>query len=297
MFASYRGGMIQHLGGVQRLIEQCGPERFQTRPALDVFATARMGIMHHAMDAKKRCFLETTEWQTIPWLKEPKVKTLYIQLCDLKCYLAGLLEDMEALRTGLRATAMDFDNLCADVTTHIQHLYNLRAAWEVKYPNCAYLVQVTDPDLPFTQAIHYTEISRAVENSLYHTCLLTLYRMGRILMGPNFSSTSITANVSITRTNPILLLPDDPKTLQDIAMEFLRSIPYLLLEPHRNGGYFYLMFPLRSTFEVFREGTREWNYCQRLFNEMADKGGFLLARRMMPVGLRGRMLMDEAINT
>ncbi|CAG8959955.1 hypothetical protein HYFRA_00012672 [Hymenoscyphus fraxineus] len=297
MFASSRGGMIQHLGGIQRLIEQCGPKRFQTRPSLDVFITARMGIMHHDMDVRRRCFLENPDWQTIPWLKEPNMKDLHIQICDQKCFIPGLLEDMEALRTGLRATPMDFQNLCASVTMHLRNLYNWRAAWEAQYPNCAYLVPNTDPDLPFSTAIHYTEMKRAVENCHYHTSLLALYRMARILYGPTFSSTSITADVPIIRTNPVLLLPSDSKTLQDIAHEFMRSIPYHLLEPHRHGGYFFLMFPLRSAFEVFREGSLEWRYCVKLFNEMAEKGGFLLARRLMPSGLRGRLMSDEAINT
>ncbi|KAH6676385.1 hypothetical protein B0J14DRAFT_651807 [Halenospora varia] len=297
MMASSGGGMIQHLGGVHRLIEARGPERHQTRPELDVFEAARLGMVHNYMEKKKRCFLEQPHWQTIPWAKHPEAKDLLSVLCDRKCHLPGLLEDMEALRTGQRATPADVRNLCQNIHTQLQELYIWRAAWEAEHPNCCSIVELKDASIPYSSALHFTSMSRAVEIGHYNTILLQLYRMGRILMGPEFSPTAPATSIPVTRTNQDLLLPADPKSIQDVAMEFLRMVNYELMEPHQSAGYFQVMFPLRVVFEVFRPGSKEWDYCQRLFIEMAENGGFELSRRMMPTGICGRMLMDEEINT
>ncbi|KAF4624353.1 hypothetical protein G7Y89_g13819 [Cudoniella acicularis] len=257
MMASSGGGMIQHLGGVHRLIQARGPERHQTRPELDVFETCRLGMVHNYMEKKKRCFLEEPQWQTVPWAIHPEAKDLLSLLCDRKCFLPGLLEDMEALRTGQRATPADIRNLCQNIHTQLQELYNWRAAWECEYPNCSFLVAIDDPNIPYTSAIHFNSFSRAVEIGHYNTILLQLHRMGRILMGPGFSCTAPANCIPITRTNDALLLPADPKTVQDVGMEFLRMIHFELLQPHESGGYFQVMFPLRVIFEVFRPGSKD----------------------------------------
>jgi hypothetical protein len=297
MMASSFGGMIQHLGGVHRLIEARGPERHQTRPELDVFEAARTGIMHQYMERKKACFLGTEQWLTVPWLKHPEMKHLFSMICDIKCLLPALLEDMEALRSGQRSSPAEFRDLCQRVSTQLYNCFLWRGAWEAQNPNCAFIVQINDPNVPYTDAIYFTSMARAVELGHYNTCFLQLFRMARLLMGPTFSITAPAANISVTRTNPALLLPGDPMTIHDVAMEIIRTTNYELLEPHRSAGYFQLMFPLRTVFEAFRPGSGEWNYCQRLFNEIAEQGGFELAKKFMPNGILGRMLMDEAINT
>jgi hypothetical protein len=297
MMASSFGGMIQHLGGVHRLIEARGPERHQTRPELDVFEAARTGIIHQYMERKKACFLGTERWRTIPWLKHPEMKHLLSMICDIKALLPALLEDMEALRTGQRSSPAEFRDLCQRVTTQLYDTYLWRAAWEARNPNCAFVVNINDPTVPYTAAIHFTSMARAVELAHYNTCLLELYRMARLLMGPMFDITAPAASIIIPRSNSPLLLPGDPKTIQDVALEIVRTSDYALLEPHRSAGYFQIMFPLRAVFEVFRPGSREWYFCEKMFNEMADQGGFTLSRKMMLRGTVGRMLMDEDINT
>ncbi|TVY85428.1 Uncharacterized protein LSUE1_G000474 [Lachnellula suecica] len=292
MMACSQGGMIQHLGGVQKIILARGPERHQTLPDLHVLENARLGMVHGYMEKKKRCFLEEPQWCTVPWIKHPEEKTLFSLITDRKCHMSGLLEDMEALRTGKLASPSDIQTLCQEVCTQLHELYTWRAAWEAEYPNCCWTVPVDDPKFPYSTALYFNTMSRAVELGHYNTILSLLCRMGRILMGPDFSSTVPAISIPIVRTNPWLLLPGDPKTIQDVGTEFLRLVPYILGE-HTSGGYFQVMFPLRATFEVFPPGSDEWNYCQRTFNEIADDGGFEVARRMMPNGLAGRMLQDQ----
>ncbi|KAG9237412.1 hypothetical protein BJ875DRAFT_156669 [Amylocarpus encephaloides] len=295
MLASSGGGMIQHLGGVHRLIEARGPERHQNQPELDVFEAARVGIIHQYWERKKPCFLGTREWTTIPWLKHPEVKTLLSMVIDQKAELPVLLDDMEGLRTGRRSSPSDIQDLCQRLTMQMQKLYSWRAAWEAENPNCVYSIHINDPAIPYTQALYFNAMARCVELCHYNTVLVQLHRMGRILIGATFDPTIPAGSTPIVRTNKLLLLPGDPKTVQDVGMEFLRCVQYQLTGPHRSGGIFQLIFPLRATFEVFSPGTREWQYCEDVFNLMADRGGFELCRRMMPAGICGRLLQDEGL--
>ncbi|TVY47417.1 Uncharacterized protein LOCC1_G004412 [Lachnellula occidentalis] len=298
MMASKGGpGIMQHLGGVQRLIQARGPERHQNRPDLDVFENARLGMVHQFMEKKKRCFLEEQQWMTIPWLKHPEAKTFVSSITDRKCYLPGLLEDMEAMRTGLRASQADVSILCEKIYTELYELFCWRAAWEAAFPNCCWAVPVNDLDKPYSTAIHFSSMARAVEICHYDTVLLMLYRMGCILFGPDFDTTTIALRIPIIRTNPVLLLPTDPKSVRELGVEILRQMPYFFKDISQHGAYFQALFPLRSTFEVFTPGTIEWDYCQKTFNELADNSGFEVARKMMPNGLTGRMLQDEGMYT
>lgn len=297
MLASSKGGLLQHLGGVQRLIEARGPERHQDQPDLDVFESARFGMIHQYMEKKKRCFLEEPQWTTIPWIKHPEAKTLLSQITDRKAHVSGLLEDMEAIRTGERASPADFEYLYQQLITQLHELYTWRAAWEAEYPDCCWTVPMTNPKMPFASAIYFKTMARAVEIGHYNTILLTFYRIGRMLKGPMFSVTTPATSIPVIRTNPPLMLPIDPKTVQDVGVEFLRLIPFELMQPNQNGGYFQALHPIRATFEVFKPGSKEWDYCHSTLIQIAEDGGFELGRRMMPNGLRGRMLYDEWINT
>lgn len=296
--ASNRGpGVIQHLGGVQRLIQARGPERHQDQPDLDVLENARLGMVHQYMEKKKRCFLEEPAWKTIPWAKHPECKTLLSIITDRKCDIPGLLEDMEAMRTGERASQTDIATLCEKVHAQLYDLFVWRATWEAENPLCCWPVPVDHPEIPFSSALYFTSMARAVEICHYDTVLLMLFRMGRILMGPDFSCTALAMSIPIVRTNPALQLPTDMLSVHDVGVEVLRQIPFLLSDSSQHGGYFQAIFPLRSTFEIFKPGSKEWDYCQQMFNKLADHSGFEVARRMMPNGLAGRMLQDEEINT
>jgi hypothetical protein len=297
MMAANSGALIQHQGGIQKLIAFRTPERFQTQPELSVLEACRLCMFHGYMEHKKRCFLEEPKWRTIPWIKHPEAKTLLSLLYDQMVQLPGILEDMEALRTKKRSSPADVLRISQNVYTQLRELFSWRAAWEAEYPSCAFEVPVTDPSVPFSTALHYTNLLRAIELALYNTAFFLLYRVGRILIGPDFNPTTASTSIAITRTNPSLILPGDQSTVYEIAMEILRSVPYAMLEPHQNGGSFQFIFPMRVVVEVIREGSKEWNYLKRIFAEIADNAGFVMARRMMPAGICGRMLMDEGVNS
>ncbi|KAL2066172.1 hypothetical protein VTL71DRAFT_2243 [Oculimacula yallundae] len=286
-------GFLQHEGGVARLLLSSTPERFQTRPELDVFEYARLAVAFGCADLRIGCFLAEPKWRTIPWLKHPEAKDLKSLIYDYFCDFPGVLQDLEALRTGQLKDPNDIANLYETVCEQLRKLYQWRALWEIKHPGCCKIKIPKDARSPFPTSLHFDDLAQAAGLAHYNTILLVLLRAGRILKGPSFSSTTASENIPVTRTNPDLLLPQDPKTLHGIASEILRSVEYGTSEPHASGGYFQFLFPLRATLEVYRPGSKEREYLTKSFGEIADKGGFEMSRGLTSAGLCGRMIEDE----
>lgn len=249
-------GLIGHQYGVERLIEAWQPERFQKRQEQTVFDTGRLAVIYIHMDHRKRSFLEQPQWQTVPWHKDPEGKPLFSRLCDRLCLLPGLLEDMERLQHGENCPSGFVPSLCQNIHAQLHELYVWRAAWEAENGACCVSIKNNNPEVPFSTVLQFNNLLQAFEVGLYDTILLTLFRMGRILMGPNFSPLS-SVPATPSRTNITLLRPADPKTVQDIAREILRIVEYAMLEQHRNAGSFQFLFPLRASLEVFMPGCAE----------------------------------------
>ncbi|KUJ16413.1 uncharacterized protein LY89DRAFT_749024 [Mollisia scopiformis] len=297
MMASPSGqGLIGHQFGIERLVEAWTPEKFRQQPEQMILDNCRLAMSYVHMDVRKRSFLEQPKWLNVPWSKEPESKTLFARLCDKICPLPGLLEDMENLRLGGDVSPKLLPSLCENIQVKIHDLYIWRAAWEKENGACCVTFQSRDPRIPFSALLQFKTLQQAFEISLYDTILLTLFRMGRVLMGPNFAPVA-SATTSLSRTNIALLRPSDSKTVQDIAREILRIVEYAISDPHQSAGCFQMLFPLRAALEVFKPGSKEWDYLSKCFDDIADKGGFEMSRGVMPSGLCGRFLMDEYINT
>ncbi|CZT11503.1 uncharacterized protein RAG0_15634 [Rhynchosporium agropyri] len=161
------------------------------------------------------------------------------------------------------------------------------------FPGCCITKPSQDPKSPFPTAFHFQNLPQAAGLAHYNTVLLVLLRAGRILKGLCFSSTICSETIPVTRTNSGLLLPQDVKTLHGVAGEILRSVEYCISEPHTSGGYFQMLFPLRAAIEVYKDGCKERKYLYKIFNEIADNGGFEMSRGLTRAGLCGRMIEDE----
>ncbi|PVH83633.1 hypothetical protein DL98DRAFT_585516 [Cadophora sp. DSE1049] len=290
-------GFLQHEGGIARLIQSSTPERFQSIPELDVFESARLAIAFGCADLRIRCFLEEPRWKTIPWLKHPEARDLRSLIYDRFCDFPGILQDLEAFRSGNLQDPVDVAKLYQRVCDQLQKLYEWRVQWESQNGHCCFSKPSQDPRSPFPQALHFQNLQQAAGLAHYNTVLLILLRAGRVLKGRNFSSTTSSESMPVTRINPDLLLPQDPKTPHGVASEILRSVEYGLSEPHTSGGCFQLLFPLRGTLEVYTPGCPERNYLIKIFSDIADKGGFEMSRGLTPAGLCGRMIEDEHLNT
>ncbi|KAH7410534.1 hypothetical protein BKA64DRAFT_703649 [Cadophora sp. MPI-SDFR-AT-0126] len=293
MASSAETGFLQHEGGIARLIQSSSPERFQSMPELDIFESARLVISYGCADLRIRCFLEEPRWKTVPWFKHPEAKDLRSLIYDKFCDFPGILQDLEAFRTGQLQDPVSVSELYQTVCDQLRKLYIWRAQWESENAQCYSVKPSQDPISPFLDAIHFNNLQQAAGLSQYNTVLLVLLRAGRMLKGPNFSFTTSSESLFVTRTNPGLLLPQDPKTLHGVASEILRSVEYGLSEPHTSGGCFLLLFPLRATLEVYKPGCPERDYLIKTFSDIADKGGFEMSRGLTRGGLYGRMIEDS----
>ncbi|KAH7370447.1 hypothetical protein BKA65DRAFT_545159 [Rhexocercosporidium sp. MPI-PUGE-AT-0058] len=286
-------GFLQHEGGVARLVQSSNPERFQSIPELAVFDTARLAIVFGCADLRIRCFLEEPRWKTIPWLKHPETKDLISLIYDRFCDFPGILADLEAFRTGQLRDPVEVTALYQAVCDQLRRLYEWRAQWEFENAQCCSTKSSQDPESPFPHAFHFKNLLQAAGLAHYNTVLLVLLRAGRMLKGPDFSFTTSSDSIPVTRTNPNLLLPQDPKTLHGVASEILRSVEYSISEPHVSGGCFRLLFSLRAALEVYRPGCPERDYLMKTFSDIADKGGFEMSRGLTSAGICGRMIEDE----
>jgi len=290
-------GFLQHESGIARLIQSSTPERFQSVPELDVFESARLAIAFGCADLRIRCFLEDPKWKTIPWLKHPEARDLRSLIYDRFCDFPGILQDLEAFRVGNLQDPADVERLYQTICNQLQQLYEWRAQWESQNGSCCFSRASQDSRSPFSQALHFQNLQQAAGLAHYNTVLLILLRAGRMLKGPDFSSTISSESIRVARRNPDLLLPQDSKTLHGVASEILRSVEYGLSEPHTSGGCFQLLFPLRGTLEVYKPGCPERVYLIKTFSDIADKGGFEMSRGLTPAGLCGRMIEDEHLDT
>ncbi|KAH9218041.1 hypothetical protein DL95DRAFT_490600 [Leptodontidium sp. 2 PMI_412] len=297
MASSTGTGFLQHESGVARLIQSSSPERFQSMPELDVFESARLAISFGCADLRIRCFLEEPRWKIIPWLKHPEAKDLKSLIYDRFCDFPGILQDLDAFRTGRLQDPVDVTKLYQTVCDQLRKLYGWRGQWESENAHNCSVKPSQDPRSPFPNALHFNNLQQAAGLAHYNTVLLVLLRAGRTLKGRDFSFTTSSDALPVTRTNPDLLLPQDPKTLHGVASEILRSVEYGLSEPHTSGGCFQLLFPLRATLEVYKPGCPERDYLIKTFSDIADKGGFEMSRGLTPAGLCGRMIEDEYLNT
>ncbi|XMA10558.1 hypothetical protein WAI453_003349 [Rhynchosporium graminicola] len=286
-------GFLQHEGGVARLIQSSNPERFQSQDELAVFEYARLAVAFGCADLRIRCFLAEPEWMTIPWLKHPEAKDLKSLIYDSFCDFPGILQDLEAIRTGQQTDPNAATYLYETVCKQLRKLYQWRAQWETQNAGCCITKPSQDPKSPFPTAFHFQNLPQAAGLAHYNTVLLVLLRAGRILKGLCFSSTICSETIPVTRTNSGLLLPQDVKTLHGVAGEILRSVEYCISEPHTSGGYFQMLFPLRAAIEVYKDGCKERKYLYKIFNEIADNGGFEMSRGLTRAGLCGKMIEDE----
>lgn len=290
-------GFLQHEGGVARLIQSSNPERFQSIPDLDVFESARLAISFGCADLRIRCFLEETEWKTVPWLKHPEAKDLRSLIYDRFCDFPGILQDLEAFRVGKLQGPADVSMLYQAICDQLNKLYEWRAQWESVNARCCSTKPSHDPRSPFPSALHFDNLPQAAGLAHYNTVLLVLLRAGRMLKQAGFLFTTSSDSITVARTNPDFLLPQDPKTLHGVASEILRTVEYALSEPHTSGGCFQLLFPLRGTLEVYNPGCPEREFLIKIFSDIADKGGFEMSRGLTPAGICGRMIEDEYLNT
>lgn len=93
-----RHGWIQHAGGIEKLIEMRGVDRYRSEPLRHYFIMSRMPIITKVLVLQRRTFLEQGQWKTIPWADEPGSKLSLHFIQDTFASIPGLLEDGNSMQ-------------------------------------------------------------------------------------------------------------------------------------------------------------------------------------------------------
>ncbi|ERS98495.1 hypothetical protein HMPREF1624_05279 [Sporothrix schenckii ATCC 58251] len=87
-----RDRRFTHHAGLARILEICGPAAFQSPTLLPVFESARMTLVADAVVRRQEStFLDSVEWKTVPWARNPAAKSPTNRLLDVLSAVPALI--------------------------------------------------------------------------------------------------------------------------------------------------------------------------------------------------------------
>jgi hypothetical protein len=234
---------------------------------------------------RKHCFLETTEWKTVPWEEVGLGAKLPIdKLHDILCDIPGYLEDIDLLGKWTRDSS-DKENFLTKLRERLlaslNALYSWRWEWEKDFPASTYSVSPNglDPETslplppsPFESVLWFVNPYRANELMTYNSIRVILTRSLQ-LIGINTDNPS-SAYVS----DPLLPMQG---TRHDVAVETCRMVDYHLHCFRRSSGAFLIIFPINIAY-LHLDGNRDGrakSWLEIVMAFVADIHGFEIGRR------------------
>ncbi|KAE8445894.1 hypothetical protein EG329_012673 [Mollisiaceae sp. DMI_Dod_QoI] len=279
-------GWLKHAGGVGRLIELRGPWRHQPPEARRLFEATRQLIALESLAKRKRCFLESSEWKTIPWALEPDSKLNIYYLHDILCDIPGLMEDANMLQSS-ELSPEDFTThhtvLSENIFSCLKTLYEWRVSWQRQNPDSCWEVLSTELSRSAgTQALfpivfQFTSLPAATDIALYNAVLLLLLRLGFQVIGPQFDFSLAISSPQDINYGPLIppgLAPD----ARSVAIEICKSVDYHLVDDRRGAGAFFLLFPLRVAWQALHPASPEAVWLKSIMSIIADSTGFEISR-------------------
>ncbi|KXJ89531.1 hypothetical protein Micbo1qcDRAFT_206463 [Microdochium bolleyi] len=92
--------LISHMDGEAALLESRGPASLQSGAAHEMLVVGRQYLIVNQFKTRKRSFLHSPEWQTVPWQLIPKNSR--DRVVDITLDLVGLFEDVDLLDAAAR---------------------------------------------------------------------------------------------------------------------------------------------------------------------------------------------------
>ncbi|KUJ11340.1 uncharacterized protein LY89DRAFT_786952 [Mollisia scopiformis] len=292
--ASNTSGWIKHAGGVGRLLELRGPQLHQSPQGREIFEASRAIIALGYLVKRKRCFLESTEWKTIPWALEPEAKTSVMFLHDIACDLPGVMEDVDQLQSPQMSPEEFIKHhafVSGRITSCLKELYGWRASWQRQNPHACWEVLSTDSttgSILFPLVFNYKSLIEANALTFYNALLLLLLKVASQVIGPQFDPSTCAAHLPRGLRYEPLIPPGLAPNAQAIAYEICKSVEYLLGAERRRAGAFFLLFPLRVAWQAFNPVDMEAVWLQGIMRIIADSTGFEVSR-----GLMGEVVQSE----
>ncbi|KAL7919858.1 hypothetical protein ACQKWADRAFT_300247 [Trichoderma austrokoningii] len=247
-------GWLEHCHGITALIQMLGPYAFQEPDANLMLETHRGLVMVNFLLQRKHCFLETSDWKTIPWLFRPKSPGSLLQ--DLFCDVPGLMEDADVImsrsKLGEDMESMK-DALYEKFESTVQQSWQLRWQWEQDHANACKEVPSKDfpPSSssdqrfsPFPTVLHFNNMDRAIEIVFFNTLHLLLDTLLDPI-APEMASSLCPLGLQayFGPFQNTLLLPGQGSR-EDHALEICRIVDFMAHCKHDSLGMFMLLFPL-----------------------------------------------------
>lgn len=276
---------MKHAGGVGRLIELRGPWRHQSVMERFLLEGNRVTIALECLIKRKRCFLEHSDWKTIPWALDPESKNTLLYLHDQLCDIPGLMEDAVNLRTAqLDPDARMTRHLVVSqkILLQLRTLYEWRASWAQQNPGSWCEVPSSYPPVEqvFATVFHFKDLIVANEVAIYNAILLLLHRLGRQVIGPAFDASIPALDLPSDIDYGPLYAPGSAPSVEAIGLEICRCVEYHLGKERANAGAFFLLFPLTIACQVYEPGSREASWLQTVMYSIADSSGFEIGRNL-----------------
>ncbi|KAF1989389.1 hypothetical protein K402DRAFT_452117 [Aulographum hederae CBS 113979] len=295
-------GWVEHAGGMSRLVELRGPHRHQEYPEHGLFLLSRQWIMLQATINRKRTFLETAEWQNIPWQKHPETKTHLFELQTITCAASGCFADWNAMMRsadqGINVDSIHQDlkfRLLSKTADLIKWRYNYefsQAAEPIAFElpvNPLTNPTVDEENTPlFDSVLHFKNLKCAAAIALYN-CTLLLFRWTASVLGDrDVVDTALNSMPSYQRPpcNGPLIVPHEGLQTEAIVRELCRTVDYHLLEAHSTLGVLSLAAPLRVcllAMYLYHGPERQKRWLKSVLHRMADTSGFEICRRLCEV--------------
>ncbi|KAI4086816.1 MAG: hypothetical protein LQ344_007253 [Seirophora lacunosa] len=312
---------VQHAGGVGRLLEARGPHRHQAAEERMLLEAARPLILAKAVAEGKRCFLEKSDWVTVPWELEPGGKPLVEKLFDAGCPIPGLVEDRKKLSVQKQrlasATAKNnlqpqpdlsdaYHSVASALAARCEQCIHQIRAWKNEWDMQGKVSEVwsissvpsAGSDYPYAELglpLAFSDLKRASRYSMYNALLSTFLT---IAYEARYEASTLSTDIISNAINESLILKPGlatPRTdhdyllkqRHDCAIEICRSVPYHNLPgpDHQVSGIHSIMFPLMAAQQVVAPGGEVFRYIDRVFPRCDNFGAFK-DLQILPPGVR-----------
>ncbi|KFY84556.1 hypothetical protein V500_09201 [Pseudogymnoascus sp. VKM F-4518 (FW-2643)] len=274
-------GWLKHAGGVGRLIELRGPWRHQSPMGRSILEANRVLIIIDCLIKRKRCFLSSNDWKTIPWAQEPESKTSISCLHDIMSDVPGLIENADTIQCSDMApeASLSRHNLVLQKLTSLWTiLYGWRVSWQLQNPASSWDVPSTTDQSPFPVALHFSSLVHANAITLYNATLLLLFKIGFQVLGPSFNPLFYLLHLPHGINYRPHIPPNLTLNVRAVAIEICKSVEYHLQEERRGGGTLFLLFPLRLAWQTFEPSSTEATWIQGVMEMIADSTSIEISR-------------------
>ncbi|KAH7309702.1 hypothetical protein B0I35DRAFT_440482 [Stachybotrys elegans] len=232
-YAVDRDAQLEHHFGLSHILQYCGPEYFQDESLLQDFRACRRVLTCQAFAQHKHTFLESKEWQTIPFGTSLKLDSDH--LLDILVEIPGIVEDLE---TQHGDSGMGRDLLAHKVGLLMERLKLWRFSWNGQSSTPSLLEHNLESHggsitSLLNSPIEFDSPEQASDIFMYNAMMLFLMQLrealnlGEMRSGP-LSEDDIGYIVDVQRQSASdLILPHDIKLSCQHLIEAIRILPVL----------------------------------------------------------------------